>query len=347
VLAGLASLFGRRISKRHFFLLLWLGVMVLPGILSGDAPHFGRLIGAAAPLAMLVALGAVWLAERLILLIGRQNVGRAIGPAGALMALALALSAGLTWRDYFERYRARPELEAAFQASDWRLGQAIAQLPPSGLTYLSPGQEQMATIFYAIAGVHEGLRSFTAPVSLLPVGRPGQPISYAVRSGAEAVLDRLQDYFPGAGLSEPDPSFSLFTVSAEENPSLVASEPMARWGGAINLQAWSAEQEANTLVVSMLWLAEVAMARNYTAFVHVLSPDGSLVAQEDRPPEGYPTSDWLPGEQIFDRFTVSLPAGLPPGEYAVQAGFYHLPTVERLGTPQPLGEVMLQTSVEP
>jgi hypothetical protein len=214
------------------------------------------------------------------------------------------------------------------------------------MTYLSPGQEEMATIYYAIGGAHEDVRSFTAPIALLPVGRPGQPIVYVIRPGAEPLIGRLEEYFPGASLSRPDASFTLFRVSAAENPSLVVSEPMARWGGAINLQAWSAEQEDGTLVVSLLWLAEVAMARDYTAYVHVLSPDGSLVAQEDRPPEGYPTSDWLQGEQIFDRFTVQLPAGLAAGPYVVQTGFYHLPTNERFGTPQVLGQVDIHPRAE-
>ncbi len=43
-------------SPEATFLLLWLGVMLLPSILSGDAPHFGRLIGAAPPAAILIAL---------------------------------------------------------------------------------------------------------------------------------------------------------------------------------------------------------------------------------------------------------------------------------------------------
>jgi hypothetical protein len=39
------------------FLLLWLIVMLLPTIMSGDAPHFGRMTGAAPVIAILIALG--------------------------------------------------------------------------------------------------------------------------------------------------------------------------------------------------------------------------------------------------------------------------------------------------
>ncbi len=64
-LLGLIGALRRVLRPRFQFLLIWFGVMLLPSILSGDAPHFGRLSGAAAPTAILVALGAEWLYERL------------------------------------------------------------------------------------------------------------------------------------------------------------------------------------------------------------------------------------------------------------------------------------------
>ena len=37
-------------------LLIWFGVMLLPSILSGDAPHFGRLVGIVAPVSIFAAV---------------------------------------------------------------------------------------------------------------------------------------------------------------------------------------------------------------------------------------------------------------------------------------------------
>jgi hypothetical protein len=76
----------------------------------------------------------------------------------------------------------------------------------------------------------------------------------------------------------------------------------------------------------------------YTAFVHVLDSNGQLVAQSDRPPAGYPTSDWLAGEFVVDHYLVSLPPDLAPGSYTLQTGFYYLPTQERVGEPAVLTE---------
>jgi hypothetical protein len=70
------------------------------------------------------------------------------------------------------------------------------------------------------------------------------------------------------------------------------------------------------------------MYNNYTAFVHVLGPDGDLLAQADRvPAEGArPTTGWLPGEVIADAYDLPL-----AGAAALRVGLYDAATGERLG----------------
>ena len=52
-------------NLRHIFLLIWLVVMLLPTVLSGDAPHFGRMVGAVPAIAIMMSLGLAWLGEKL------------------------------------------------------------------------------------------------------------------------------------------------------------------------------------------------------------------------------------------------------------------------------------------
>ena len=111
------------------------------------------------------------------------------------------------------------------------------------------------------------------------------------------------------------------------------------WGGAIALQDWQAESSGDLLKVTLTWQAIVEMARDYTVYVHVLAQDGSLIAQSDRLPDGYPTGDWQPNEVVTDVFEVALPENLQSGRYRLQSGFYYLPTLERLGEPLVLGEI--------
>jgi hypothetical protein len=81
--------------------------------------------------------------------------------------------------------------------------------------------------------------------------------------------------------------------------------------------------------LTLFWQAQANPPTDYTVFVHLVAPDGHLVAQADSPPAAgaYPTSLWDPGEIIID--SHPLP-DLPPGRYAIRVGLYRPETGERL-----------------
>lgn len=319
---------------RRSFLFLWLLVMLLPTILSGDAPHFGRMVGAAPVIAILIAVGGQWLWRR-----GAGRVGRSL--ATVTFALLLLVSAGLTGWDYFRRYAEHPDLPAAFYQADWELGQYAAALPDATL-YLTPTQEEMATLYFALGGQTEQLRSYYGPAGLIPAGRPGLPTVYLIRPDDGSSLAKLVDYFPTGTIAVQDSHFASFVVPADA-PRIRADHLVdSSFGGEIGLRGWIAEQRGGELLVTLTWVTEVRMERNYTAYVHLLSPTGELMTQLDRQPAGYPTSDWRPGEIAVDCFAVPLPADLLSGDYALQTGFYHLPTLEPLGKPEKLGVVLIE-----
>jgi hypothetical protein len=96
--------------------------------------------------------------------------------------------------------------------------------------------------------------------------------------------------------------------------------------------------------VTLHWQGLAAMDRDYTVFVHLVGPDGSMVAQGDAPPGDpfFPTSTWLPGELVGSTHELALNADTPPGDYALLVGLYHQPTAERLeavdSSGQPVGD---------
>ncbi len=102
-------------------------------------------------------------------------------------------------------------------------------------------------------------------------------------------------------------------------------------GAAINPERTQL-QPGQTITARLFWQSQQQTAVDYTAFVHVVAPDGSAVVQVDRQPlDGFmPTSTWLPGQVISDDFALSLPEGAAPGEYTVYTGLYDLATMERL-----------------
>ncbi len=69
-----------------------------------------------------------------------------------------------------------------------------------------------------------------------------------------------------------------------------------------SLVGWTAEWEDDQLLLTLAWQAETEMEKDYTAFVHLVDGDGQLLGQLDRPPAGYPTSDWQPGEIVVDHY---------------------------------------------
>ncbi len=88
------------------------------------------------------------------------------------------------------------------------------------------------------------------------------------------------------------------------------------------------------LKLTLIWLANQTPGQSYHVFVHLQSPDGTLVAQSDGVPADWTrrTTGWLPGEFVADARSLHLPPDLAPGQYTLAAGLYRPDTGERLTT---------------
>ena len=86
------------------------------------------------------------------------------------------------------------------------------------------------------------------------------------------------------------------------------------------------------LIVNVHWKATAAMPETFTGFLHLVAPDGRLVAQDDHElGRGfYRTIVWQPGEVIREKYVLTLPKDAPLGEYALRVGAYSYPSLERL-----------------
>jgi 4-amino-4-deoxy-L-arabinose transferase-like glycosyltransferase len=100
---------------------------------------------------------------------------------------------------------------------------------------------------------------------------------------------------------------------------------------------------AGRLRVTLVWQALEDVDLAYTVFVHLLGPDGRVIAGHDGEPAGgaRPTTGWLPGEYVLDSHELAVPAGLLPGTYEVEAGMYDggTPAMPRLPVLGPGGQV--------
>jgi 4-amino-4-deoxy-L-arabinose transferase-like glycosyltransferase len=90
--------------------------------------------------------------------------------------------------------------------------------------------------------------------------------------------------------------------------------------------------EAPPDLVTLLWRAESPLPVSYLVFVHLVAPDGRLLAQSDSEPMdgARPTSSWRTGEYVQDRHALSWHVKDYRGEAAVRVGIYDLRTGARL-----------------
>ncbi len=203
----------------------------------------------------------------------------------------------------------RPLTRADFPTTEWQqgerwLGQQTLRLPPG----LESGEH----------GVWLGLCRWEGEVCR----NPGKP----VRLGAVRV-------------EAPARSWTV-------PPLRVATE--ATLGGEVTLVGawWEPEGEelrpGTALTVTLVWRGEREMETSYRVFLHLLGPDGRLVAQSDGEPAGWrrPTTGWLPGEVVVDERVLALPPELAPGEYRLVAGMYRYGG-PRLTTPDGADGVLL------
>jgi 4-amino-4-deoxy-L-arabinose transferase-like glycosyltransferase len=84
--------------------------------------------------------------------------------------------------------------------------------------------------------------------------------------------------------------------------------------------------------ITLFWQPLQTIQPNLVVFVHILDPQGALVAQHDGvPDEGRrPTPFWQPGIVVSDTHSVVLPSDLAPGEYTLSVGMYDWPGLQRL-----------------
>ncbi len=85
--------------------------------------------------------------------------------------------------------------------------------------------------------------------------------------------------------------------------------------------------------IILQWQLTTRISRDYTIFIHLVGPDGTIVTQSDARPTWvvpWPTNFWSPDQPVLDGHRLALPPDLSPGRYQVQVGLYYWESLERL-----------------
>ncbi len=113
----------------------------------------------------------------------------------------------------------------------------------------------------------------------------------------------------------------------------------ALWGFDVTGGAASGQSDVSltvkpgdTMQLRLVWQAMEPTQTSYTAFVHLLAPDGAVANQDDSVPGRgtLPTTSWVRGEVLQDTYTLTVPANAVSGLYQVEFGLYDAVTGSRL-----------------
>jgi 4-amino-4-deoxy-L-arabinose transferase-like glycosyltransferase len=340
MVVGLYALWaGRAHWRRHVALLAALGISLAPMVFSDGAPGFGRTLGATPFIVVLPALGLVYAANRL--------PRRAWGVV--LAAGCLALSAGLNLRAYFGRYPEQPGLFDAFEIGQWALIDSAAQASRAGTGYIILNEAGLAH-----PGTEFARRLETGDLRLL---NGHACLAYPVDTEQAATISVLAEWAPFIRAEFPEASSRLVLHEPEPYPygevfqlpanaaSLSANTPaLAQLGGRVDLLPANfpavVGPDTATIAIALRWRVVAPLEVPLNVFVHLGPPQAAPLAGADGAPcDGwYGTEQWHAGEIIDHTLQLSLPPGLPPGQYPLFAGLYDWVTGERLSVAQTGGE---------
>jgi len=199
---------------------------------------------------------------------------------------------------------------------DWVLGERYGNL------FWAPGEVVSDhVVFPTAAALPPGIYNVTLEVytvsegqlAKLPVAASSGSAEQAISVGEMRVLDR--DY------AAPPCQIAVDAVLGAEKIELACST-----------LSTNKLSPGKGLDLALVWRSHVPLKADYTVFAQLVGPDGKVWAQQDNYPQQnrLPTSRWLPEETVVDRYTLSLPADAPPGDYRLLAGMYDWRTGERL-----------------
>lgn len=179
--------------------------------------------------------------------------------------------------------------------------------------------------------------------------RDGKPQLWIYRRGAEtSVVD--YPYAQYAAHFDRELSAPIFRVGAPLDEVFAPSHPVeARLGDHFLLAGWDLDRKVvppgGQVLLTLYWRTLEHTPADYHVFVHV--GQRAKVAQRDSVPRcgRHPTYRWRRGEEVVDRYLLTIAPDAPEGGHPIWVGMYDMADGERLpisdAQGQPLGTSLL------
>lgn len=324
----------------YVLLFLWAGIAVLPSWLTDAAPNFSRAIGVLPVLALVVAVGLGWLADR---------VQRTIINHQFLIILILSLSAIWTARDYFQVWASQPELYYSYDADKEDMARQVQNWSQTGVVYVAPLLATQST-FAFLTRDNPPLMIELERGLVLPASN-GREVHYVFPAQLERRARRLTGWLNEAAtrqdIANPlgAPLIVRYTLPSVARPQFEGERVI--WGAvrpeenrfdrfeaAPYLVGVSGDQKrspGDRAQYVLYWRTPTVLTQRLTLFAHLVDATGKTVLQDDHEPlaTSYPTLEWQTNEVILDYLEFRLPDTFPVGTYQLRVGWYDLATGER------------------
>ena len=363
-------------------LLLWLGVLILPAVLSVDlvwlGPNTLRMIGAVPAIYLLTGVGmweAVqflrercralpWRANRIF----QENETRAAIAVGAVVGGLILVQGVITYRTYFQKWAAAPEIYDAYDQEWTDLARALnAQPSGADMVYLIP---------YYGADAHYGFEYLYQGTASAHIIRAATPHNLAQKiestlgamenvatvrvvdwdndlvggdaNGDEHIVLLLGKYGRYLG-SQEGTGFQIHTytdVSLDQVWTIYEQlEPLTvHYDGGISLLGLALGQgkgqlssqqlnlgQERALWVALQWQSAPGLEIDYSVSLRLHDAEGGGVYQKDAvlsDANPFSTSNWSADELVDTLHLLDFPADLLPGEYELRLVVYDYETLK-------------------
>lgn len=323
----------------YAFVLIWLLITLLPNMLTAPAPFFYRAIAAQTPVALLPAIGGVWLtsvfnrnAMRPAATRTRADAAsaekrrRLISWGAIFVALAaLAQTAISTWHDYFEVWGQHEEVRFQYSAALTAIAHTIDASPDQHPVAVSSFfiEDADPIIFEQTLNRRDvAVRWFDARESIIATAGAnwqwlGVPSFTPLDAG-------LQIEFPGEPLTTTQ-DFKLYALDAVRFRQTIEAWTCAAcpvtFDHAVTLIGLQTNIVDGMLIVQSAWRVERAVQPVSTAvFMHLIGAAGQIAAQDDR--LGVPPHTWQTGDEFVQVHRIAL-GQASIGDYALKVGLYN------------------------
>lgn len=329
-------------------LLTWESIMILPSLLTADAPNFQRMIGYAAPASAIIAVGWVLLAQW-----AANRLPRLCHPSSLthfevwILSFGILCSSGYHAYLLLVRYPKLSILPVSYLNAPVRDARELVARAESGERVFAsrhPEDVEAQNDIIAFEFFFHG-----APVERLDF-RQCLPLTDDRETRTNYVVLTKRDKVSAPGLYEAYPESKITATYYWQDsgtwievpphtpgprppfPGRATFDPGLTFVG----YEWSGDSVAagQSLFITLWWKVDADIAADYTSFIHAGTglEGAAVVAQRDgQPCQGlFPTSHWRAGDLIRDSFAVTFPPDTPAGRYPLAVGWYIFPDFVRL-----------------